>query len=142
MSGFSADIKLDFDNAALITLTNKVCDAAAKKGVDKVLADSKTYLKANTKHGHGETGLAGEIKLEKSKFKGGGWAIEAQGPNNYKRYYAVFVELGHRSSMFGRYSRKKGNIGSSPVTVAPIPYLRNPLKANKQYIINLFKDLI
>jgi len=137
-----ADIKLDFDNAAFITLTDKVCDEAAKKGVEKVMRDSKTFLGSKTKGGHGSAGLAGEIKIEPSKFKGGGWALEAQGPNNYKRYYAVFVELGHRSSMFGRYSRKEHNIESSPVTVAPIPYLRNPLKANKQYIINLFKDLI
>ena len=118
------DIKLDVDNAAFITLTEKVCDEAAKKAIDKLVPESKAYLKRYTSK-KGYTGkLASEIEIVPSKFKGGGWAIEAQGPDNYTRFYATFVELG------------------SIRNPTPVPYLRNPLKANKQYIINLFKDLI
>lgn len=38
--------------------------------------------------------LKSEIELKKSKFEGGGCAIVAQGPGNYDRFYATFVELG------------------------------------------------
>ena len=131
-----ADIKVDIDSETFIKLTEKVCDDAAEKGAVKVMRDSKIFLGSKAKGGHGSDGLAGEIKLVKSKYKGGGVAIEAQGPGNYKRFYATFVELGHHSSVFGKYKNKTGP------AIAPIPYLRNPLKANKQYIINLFKDLI
>jgi len=142
VDGFKMDLRMDLNSKALITLTNKECDRAAKKAVEKIKKESKKYLANETENHHGEKGLAGRIKLEPSKYEGGGWALEAQGPGNYTRYYAIFVELGHRSSMFGKYSRKKGNIGSSPVEIAPVPYLRTPLKRNRTHIKNLFKDLI
>ena len=131
-----ADIKVDIDSDAFIKLTEKACDEAAEKGAVKVMRDSKTFLGSKVKGGHGSAGLAGEIKLVKSKYKGGGVAIEAQGPGNYTRFYATFVELGHHSSVFGKYKNKAGP------AIAPIPYLRNPLKANRNYIKNQFKDII
>ena len=117
-----AEIKLFFDNAAFIKLTETACDGAAQKAVDKIIPESKAMLQSEAKHPTGK--LASEIKLSKSRFLGGGWGIEAQGPGNYTRFYATFVELG------------------SIRNPQPIPYLRNPLKANRNNIINLFKDLI
>jgi len=90
------------------------CDKAAKKGAEKVLKEAKRYLTAHAKYktsrskGAPKPGkLASEIKLEKSRFRGGGWAVEAQGPRNYDKFYATFVELG------------------SIRNPTPIPFLRN-----------------
>ena len=38
--------------------------------------------------------LRSEIKINASKFKGGGYYVQPQGPRNYTRYYASFVEFG------------------------------------------------
>ena len=38
--------------------------------------------------------LRSEIKVSVSKFKGGGYYVQPQGPRNYTRYYASFVEFG------------------------------------------------
>lgn len=43
--------------------------------------------------------LRSEIEIKKSKFPGGGVAIVAQGPGNYTRFYASFVELGTHSTV-------------------------------------------
>ena len=117
-----ADIQIKLDIAGFEKLTKKACDGAAKKGADKVLGDSKKYLMSKAAHPTGK--LAGEIKLVQSKFEGGGYAVEAQGPGNYDRFYATFVELG------------------SIRNPRPIPYLRVPLKAATNFIKGLFKDLV
>ena len=125
---------ISIDHKQFINLTKREADKAAKKGAEQVLKDAKTYLKTHTKKGRGEAGLAGEIKLEQSKFKGGGWAVEAQGPGNYEEFYATFVELGH----FIRAVKKGPKIGHA----APIPYLRSPLAMNMPYIKRQFKDIL
>ena len=38
--------------------------------------------------------LKSEIDIRSSKFADGGYIVQAQGPGNYTRYYASFVELG------------------------------------------------
>ena len=38
--------------------------------------------------------LRREIDIKASKFKDGGYIVRAQGPGNYTRYYATFVEFG------------------------------------------------
>ena len=37
--------------------------------------------------------LKKEIEVTESKFKDGGWIVIAQGPGNYSKFYASFVEL-------------------------------------------------
>ena len=117
-----AGYELKLDIAGFDKLTKEKCDKAAKKAIMKVMADSQSYLKSNAAHPTGK--LSREIKLVRSKFEGGGYALEAQGPNNYTRFYATFVELG------------------SIRNPRPIPYLRTPLKQAGDYIKGLFKDLV
>jgi len=122
-TGTRTYVDIDLDPEALIKETKKECDRVSKIAAQKVLKDAKTYIAAHAKHPTGK--LASEIKIEESHYEGGGWAVEAQGPRNYDRYYATFIELG-------------GTIR----TPTPIPFLRSPLNANRTYIKNLFKDLI
>lgn len=132
------NVKLDIDEKGFTDLVKDKCDAAAKKSIEKVKRDSTAFIATNAKHSTGK--LASQIKLESSKFKGGGWALEAQGPGNYDKYYAIFVEVGHISTLWGNRTGKKG---SNPGPYVPgIPYLRNPLKANRQYIKRQFEDII
>lgn len=50
-----------------------------------------------------------EIAMKKSKFKGGGYIVQAQGPGNYTRYYASFVELGTHDTAAQPYLRPATN---------------------------------
>lgn len=117
-----ADIALKFDIPMFEGLTKKACDKAAEKAAKKIMADSKAFIKQHAKHPTGK--LASEIELKASRFKGGGWAVMAQGPGNYDRYYATFVELG------------------SIHNPQPMPYLRTPLKANKNFILKQFEGIV
>jgi HK97 gp10 family phage protein len=38
--------------------------------------------------------LAIETTVKKSKYRDGGYIVQSQGPGNYSRYYASFVEFG------------------------------------------------
>jgi hypothetical protein len=117
-----AEIKVEFYTKDYIKLVGTEADNACMKEADKLLKRSRQYIDSHAKHPTGK--LASEIKLEKSKFIGGGWAVEAQGPNNYDRYYATFVELG------------------SIRNPTPIPFLRNPLKANYKSILSAIKKAV
>ena len=118
MSG--SQIIVDIDTRDFEELVEEVCDEAAEEAASLVLGRSKRFLQENAKSPTGK--LASEIKLKKSKFEGGGVAIEAQGPGNYDRFYATFVELG------------------SVRNPQPIPYLRAPLEQSKREILNIFKE--
>ena len=115
-------VHVDLDIPHLTKEIKEACDKAAERGAKRVLRDAKSYLMSHAKHPTGK--LAGEIKLESSKYKGGGYAVEAQGPGNYTRFYATFVELG------------------SIRNPQPIPYLRNSLKANRKYINKQFEGVL
>lgn len=116
------DAAVKFDTGDFEKQLKKVCDNAAKKGAELILQEGKRFIQQHAKHPTGK--LASEIKLKKSKYKGGGWAVEAQGPNNYDKFYATFVELG------------------SVKNPRPVPFLRNPLAANKHKIIDLFEGIL
>lgn len=135
---FIGNIKIDIDAEKFTEGVKIECDKAAKKAAEKIMGDSKAFIAQHAKHPTGK--LASQIELKASKYRGGGWAIQAQGPGNYEKYYAVFVELGHISTLWGKRTGKKG--GNPGPYVQPLPYLRNPLAANKNYILNQFKDLI
>ena len=68
--------------------------------------------------------LKKEIELKKSKFERGGWIVVAQGPGNYDKFYASFIELG---------IHKTRNMPAQP-------YLRPALKANKGKFLAAIKN--
>jgi len=114
-------IVLDIDSEPFLKLVKKEADKVAKDQAGKLIAESRQYLMTRAKSPTGK--LASEIKVERSKFIGGGYAVEAQGPGNYDRFYATFVELG------------------SIRNPEPIPFLRRPLEARKPRILEAYKDL-
>lgn len=61
---------------------------ASKVGAKIVEQTAKSYAPVKTGK------LKSEIKIRRSKYEHGGLAIEAQGPGNYTRFYALFVEIG------------------------------------------------
>ena len=114
--------KVDIDIEGFIELTDRECDEAAKNAVEYIMEQSKQFIENEAKHPTGK--LAGQIKLEKSRFEGGGWAVEAQGRGRTTRFYATFVELG------------------SIKNPQPIPYLRTPLKRSRAFILKQFENII
>jgi len=67
--------------------------------------------------------LATSITIEESKFKNGGHMVVAQGPGNYNKYYASFVELGTHK-------------------MKSQPYLRPALKRSKSEIMKEFDGIL
>ena len=122
-------VRISLDINGFLKMVGTETDKAAEKGAERVLKDAKKFIKTHAKYeikrkGYKPGTLASEIKKEQSQFHGGGWAVEAQGPGNYTKYYAVHVELG------------------SVKNPQPIPYLRTPLRLNHSWIKKQFEGII
>lgn len=94
-------------------------EVAAKEGAELVAEDAKNILMKNARNPTGE--LASQIEIKTSRYKDGGYIVQAQGPGNYTKYRATFVELGTSK-------------------MQAIPYLRPALKKNKRRINKIFRD--
>ena len=132
-----ANIKIDWRDEELMAEVGEVVDEVTKVGAEIVVELARRNLE---KAGAMETGrLIDQIDVRMSKFKHGGYAIVAQGPGNYgpKRsekdnpYYASFIELGGHYSLWGKYSRKKGNSKEGPYFEGR-PYLRPAIKTMRR----------
>lgn len=100
----------------LLQHIDTIIEVISKEGAEWVAKDAKAILMKKAKHPTGE--LAGSIKVKKQA--NGWWRVQAQGPGDYERFYAIHVETG-TSKM------KK------------IPYLRPALRINKRKIFNAYK---
>ena len=112
----SKDFTLEWNEDYLIGLVGNAVDVATKEGAERVArrARQKVVKKTGT--------LSLEIDVRKSNFKDGGYSVYAQGPGNYHRFYAIWVELGAP----GR------NIEAQP-------FLRPALRAEKNGILKAFE---
>jgi len=102
--------------------TNRVeaiLDGVSKQGAQMVLRDTIALVPRGGKWPNEAGPLADEIRIEQGKFGSMDYYIRAQGPWNYSRYYASFVELGTK-----RHGRKQ-------------PYLRPALEKNKKKISHM-----
>ncbi len=63
VDGFKLDVHLDLDPVALLKITHKACDDAAKKAVEKVMSDSKQYIKSHAKHPTGKLVISDKCKV-------------------------------------------------------------------------------
>ena len=114
-----SSLKIDWQDDELMAKVSDLVDAETEfiAGVGRDIAQEMAP--------HDTGKLASEIKVSASKFNKNQWVIEAQGPGNYSRFYATFVELGHYSSMW----RKKGSYAAkSGVYVPPDPFMRPMLR--------------
>ena len=107
----------------LLKKIDHIAEKVAGEGAELVLRDAKRLVPI-------ETGkLKSEIDIKKSKFKGGGYIVEAQGSGNYDDYYASFVELGTPNKKGKRHG-----------TTAARPYLRPALHQNRKRILAMYQD--
>ncbi len=116
---------LIWNDKALIEEVRDAAEVATKEGAEKVAADAQRLAPKDTGT------LRRQIKVRASKFKGGGHIVQAQGPGDYDRYYASFVELGVNIFPYGDKSKPK-------VKIEPQPYLRPALHKNKARILKAF----
>lgn len=128
---------IEWDANKLLNAVEVIIEDVTRSGAEAIADDARSILK---NAGYDE--LASQIEVKESKFKEGGFIIIAQGPGNYTKYYASFVELGHFSSVYGKYKRggAKSLKGISPVHIKRKPYLRPALANNKKKILRDFKD--
>lgn len=132
--------RIEWHDKELIKKIERVADEVSKKGAMAVQKDARRYVPK-------ESGtLANQIKVYKNTYRNKdtiGYRVEAQASGDYDKYYAIFVELGHYSSVYGRYKRGKsgGSLkGVSPVHIPKQPYLRPALKRNKGKIKRMYQD--
>jgi len=119
--------RIVWNDKAFMARVNAVAEKVAEDGAEMVLRDAKRILMSKAKHPTGK--LASEIKLIKSKFKGGGYIVIAQPPGGYDDYYAIFVELGTPN----KAGKRRGSTEA-------MPYLRPALHKNKSRIRKRFRD--
>ena len=111
----SKGFTLEWHDKELLKKVNIIADSVAKKGADLVLKDATRLVPVDSGT------LKKEIELTRGKFRDGDYFVQAQGPGNYTKFYATFVELGTHNT------EKK-------------PFLRPALKRNKRRIQKMFKD--
>jgi len=114
-------VVLNWDDKQLLEDIKHESDKIAEWYARRVQKMARAKLKAEAKNYTGN--LADDIEVEVSKYEGGGAAVEAQGPGNYDRFYATFVELG------------------SVNNPQPIKYLRDPLNEVKKDVLKEMQDL-
>jgi HK97 gp10 family phage protein len=114
------DLKIDWFADNVLDAVQATVDEVSEEGAEKIAEEARSVLMAKAKYPSGN--LADEIEVKISRFKGGGYIVQAQGPGNYTRYYASFVELG------------------SIHNPEPVPYMRQGLKKNRTKIQNEFKN--
>lgn len=112
-------VKIDWNAKPYVNEVRAAMERVAEIGAKATAEDASRRLESHFKrkvrfseetHSTGE--LASQIEVKASQFKDGGWVVVAQGPGNYDRYYASFVELGTSK-------------------MEAIPYLRPALRRNK-----------
>ena len=112
-------MKVDWDIKKHLDLVDKAMDEAAQEGAEWIAKSAQRQIRRSAKNPTGQ--LASEIEVVKSKDKGGGYRVEAQGPGNYTRFYASFVELGTKK-------------------MDAIPYLRPALKRGRSRVRRLYAN--
>ena len=109
----------EWNDKQLLAEVDKIMEGVAKEGAGWVRDDAKKILISKSKRSTGK--LASQIEIKISKFKNGGYIVQAQGSGNYDKYYASFVELGTHK-------------------MKAIPFLRPALARNKRRMYKAYKD--
>ncbi|MFH2075421.1 MAG: HK97-gp10 family putative phage morphogenesis protein [Pseudomonadota bacterium] len=107
----------EWNDRELLKDVGNAVEVACMEGAEAVAATARRMVKKKTGT------LAGQIEVKASKFKDGGAIVQAQGPGNYGKFYATFVELGTHKD-------------------PKQPFLRPALAANKRKIQRNFEDKI
>jgi len=81
-------MRIEWNDKDLIKKSKKAAEVAARKGAALVVADANRMCPVDTGN------LRNSISPKKSKFKDGGFIVEAYGDMGKKRYYATQVEFG------------------------------------------------
>ncbi len=84
---------IDWDGDDVMERMYDLVDTVTDQVADVALATAQSLVPVKTGT------LKSEIEIKKSKFEGGGRAIVAQGPGNYSKFYASFVELGTHNTV-------------------------------------------
>jgi len=110
-------VNLIWNDKELLGRVGNAVEVATEEGA-KIVAATAARL-APSKSGK----LRMQIEAKPSRWKDGGWTVWAQGPGDYDRFYAIWVELG------------------APITrnVKAQPFLRPALRMEKQKIMKAFE---
>ena len=131
-------MKIEWFGDQLIHNVAIIADGATKKGAEDVAKDAIRRVKKKS----GD--LAKRIKVYPNTYRDKvkhGYRVQAHAPGDYDKYYAIFVELGTYSSVYGKYKSVGGTLKNiSPVKITRQPYLRPSIKAEKRKLANRFRN--
>ena len=115
----TADIQVPLDKVCQRGAEMIARDARAKVPVGKTKWTSAGRSGGSIANSH----LRDQIDIRTSKFKNGGWIVEAQGSNNYSKFYASFVEWGTHK-------------------MEAQPYIRPAIKRNRPKIQKMWQEAV
>jgi len=154
-------MRLEWNDEEVLRDIGKITGKVTKEGAKKVVRDARRYCpKEKTgktdKWGNRPGSLRASIRIQKSKFKGGGYLVIAGGKGFWgDAFYAPFVELGTPGTVYrsgqkrfetikkfdvtGRRRTKKEYV-SKRVAVQAHPFMRKALARNKRRILQKFRE--
>ena len=137
-------MRVDWDSRTVISKVDKAVKAASKKGADLVALDAKHNCPVGEFEKSSKGGFAldwkqrkpgtlrDSIKVQKSRFKGGGYIVKAGG---YMAYYAQWVELGAPAR-----SAEQWRTAGHAYPVPRQPFLRPAANQNQRKLNNIFQN--
>lgn len=129
---------LIWDDKELIRDIKSAAVRATERGAKKVLKKAKQNVRQKSKAPTGK--LESEIDVSKLRIdknkEAAAFAVIAQGPSNYTRFYASFVECG------GHALYPYGNKKAAPVYIPARPFLRPAVRSVKRGILSDFDGVL
>lgn len=116
-------VRIEKRSKEYINTIDAIVDGVAKDQAEKVARLTRQLVPAGP---YSEGGLSKQIKVQPGKFSEGDYFIEAQGPGDYSRFYASFLEMGSTIHPWGNKNITKH--------LPAQPYLRPALKVYRKKI--------
>ena len=138
-------MKLEWNDEEVLRDIGKITAKVTKEGAKKVMRDARRYCPVEKtgkadKWGNRPGSLRASIRIQKSKFKGGGYLVVAGGKGSWgDPFYAPFVELGTPGTTYQTRAPKRSG---ARLAVQAHPFIRKALARNKRRIRQMFRDAL
>jgi len=140
-----ANYRIEWNDESVIRAIEGAVKVATKEGAKKVAATARRLCPVEKtgkqdKWGNRPGSLKASIRVEKSKFKNGGYLVKVGGKGAWgDPFYAPFVELGTPGTSYQTHAPKRSGPRSS---IKARAFLRPGLARNKRKFKKMFQNEI
>jgi len=147
-AGVDRKMRLEWNDEEVLRDIGKITGKVEKKGAQRVVRDARRYCPKEKgfylgggktdKWGNRPGSARASIRIQKSKFKGGGYLVMAGGKGPWgDPFYVPFVELGTPGTT---YQTKEPKRSGARIAVQAHPFMRKALARNKRRIRQMFRE--